>query len=284
MFQADLLRNKRILITGGGTGLGKASAQRFLELGAEVYICGRRHEVLTATEKELRERTGGKIHSRPCDVRDAAAVEEMINIIWNDGPLDVLMNNAAGNFLSRTEDLSLGAFQSVIGIVLMGSLHTTMACGRRWLHAGHKATVLNITTTYTTTGSAYVVPSAVAKAGVQALTRSLAVEWGNRGIRMNAIAPGPIPTEGAFSRLLPRPELEQLAKQKNPLGRFGTVEEFANLAAFLVSDGSGYINGEVVTMDGGEWLEGAGEFTSLGRMLTDKEWEMMKPKKSSPAK
>lgn len=279
MFQSDLLSKKRILITGGGTGLGKGSAQRFLELGAEVYICGRRHEVLTATEKELRDRTGGKIHSRPCDVRDAAAVEEMIETIWKDGPLDVLMNNAAGNFLARTEELSLGAFQSVIGIVLMGSLHTTMACGRRWLQAGHKATVLNITTTYTTTGSAYVVPSAVAKAGVQALTRSLAVEWGNRGIRMNAIAPGPIPTEGAFSRLLPRPELEQLAKQKNPLGRFGTVKEFANLAAFLVSDGSSYINGEVVTMDGGEWLEGAGEFTALGRMLTDKEWEMMKPKK-----
>ncbi len=280
MFQNDLLRNKRILITGGGTGLGKASAQRFLELGAEVYICGRRHEVLAATEKELRERTGGRIHSRPCDVRDAAAVEEMIEIIWAEGPLDGLMNNAAGNFLARTEELSLRAFETVIGIVLMGSLHTTLACGRRWLQAGHHAVVLNVTTTYTTSGSAYVVPSAVSKAGVQTLTRSLAVEWGNRGIRMNAIAPGPIPTEGAFSRLLPRPELEQLAKQRNPLGRFGTAEEFANLAAFLVSDGSGYINGEVVTMDGGEWLEGAGEFTALGRMLTEREWEMMRPKKS----
>jgi len=191
----------------------------------------------------------------------------------------VLMNNAAGNFLSRTEDLSLGAFQSVIGIVLMGSLHATLACGRRWLAEKHKAVVLNITTTYTTTGSAYVVPSAVAKAGVQALTRSLAVEWGDRGIRMNAIAPGPIPTEGAFSRLLPRPELEVAAKKRNPLGRFGTVEEFANLAAFLVSDGSGYINGEVVTMDGGEWLQGAGEFTALGRELTEQEWQMMRPKK-----
>ncbi len=281
MFQNNLLRNKRILITGGGTGLGKASAQRFLELGAEVYICGRRHEVLLATEHELRERTGSKIHSRPCDVRDAAAVEEMIEIIWHDGPLDVLMNNAAGNFLARTEELSLRAFDSVLGIVLMGTLHATLACGQRWLQAGHKAVVLNVTTTYTTTGSAYVVPSAVSKAGVQALTRSLAVEWGNRGIRMNAIAPGPIPTHGAFSRLLPRPELEELAKQRNPLGRFGTPEEFANLAAFLVSDGAGYINGEVVTMDGGEWLQGAGEFTALGRMLTEKEWQMMKPKKSS---
>jgi NAD(P)-dependent dehydrogenase (short-subunit alcohol dehydrogenase family) len=279
MFQSDLLHNKRILITGGGTGLGKASAQRFLELGAEVYICGRREEVLNATAQELGSRTGGRIHARRCDVRDAAAVEEMIAAIWAEGPLDVLMNNAAGNFLARTEELSLGAFQSVLGIVLMGTLHTTLACGRRWLPAGHRAVVLNITTTYTETGSAYVVPSAISKAGVQALTRSLAVEWGNRGIRMNAIAPGPIPTEGAFSRLLPRPELEQLAKQKNPLGRFGTVEEFANLAAFLVSDGSGYINGEVVTMDGGEWLQGAGEFTELGRQLTEQEWQAMKPKK-----
>ena len=277
MFKPDLLLHKRILITGGGTGLGKAAAQRFLELGAEVYICGRREEVLAATTKELASLTRGRIHAHRCDVRDATAVEEMIAAIWADGPLDVLMNNAAGNFLARTEELSLGAFQSVIGIVLMGSLHTTLACGRRWLAAGHKAVVLNITTTYTTTGSAYVVPSAVAKAGVQALTRSLAVEWGDRGIRMNAIAPGPIPTEGAFSRLLPRPEFEHAARQRIPLGRFGTPEEFANLAAFLVSDGAAYINGEVVTMDGGEWLQGAGEFTSLGRQLTPNEWDSMKP-------
>jgi NAD(P)-dependent dehydrogenase (short-subunit alcohol dehydrogenase family) len=284
MFQKNLLQNKRILITGGATGLGKAAAQRFLELGATVYICGRRHEVLAATEAELREATGGTIHSRPCDVRDAAAVDEMIDTIWRDGPLNVLMNNAAGNFLARTEELSLHAFESVMGIVLLGTLHTTMACGKRWLGAGHSAVVLNITTTYTTTGSGYVVPSAVAKAGVQALTRSLAVEWGNRGIRMNAIAPGPVPTEGAFSRLLPRPELEELAKERVPLGRFGTLEEFANLATFLISDGSAYINGDVITMDGGEWLQGAGEFTSLGRMLTDKEWQMMKPKKASSQK
>ena len=284
MFQNNLLLDKRILITGGGTGLGKATAQRFLELGATVYICGRRHEVLAATEAELRQKTGGTIHSRPCDVRDAVAVEEMISTIWRDGPLDVLMNNAAGNFLARTEELSIRAFESVIGIVLMGTLHATLACGKRWLQARHPAVVLNVTTTYTTTGSAYVVPSAVSKAGVQALTRSLAVEWGNRGIRMNAIAPGPVPTEGAFSRLLPRPELEQSAKDRNPLGRFGTLEEFANLAAFLVSDGSAYINGEVVTMDGGEWLQGAAEFASLGRMLTEEEWEMMKPKKRSSPK
>lgn len=281
MFQTDLLRDKRILITGGGTGLGKATAERFLELGAEVYICGRRHEVLLATSKELGQRTGGRIHARPCDVRDDAAVEEIIATIWEQGPVDVLVNNAAGNFLARTEELSLRAFETVIGIVLLGTLHTTLACGKRWLAEKRAATVLNITTTYTETGSGYVVPSAVSKAGVQALTRSLAVEWGNRGIRMNAIAPGPVPTEGAFSRLLPRPELEEQAKKRIPSGRFGTVEEFANLAAFLVSDGSAYINGEVVTMDGGEWLQGAGEFTALGRMLREEEWEMMKPRKKA---
>jgi NAD(P)-dependent dehydrogenase (short-subunit alcohol dehydrogenase family) len=278
MFQKDLLQGKRILITGGGTGLGKATAQRFLELGATVYICGRREDVLKATQRELAERTGGQIHAHACDVRDAAAVETLVANIWQQGPLDGLMNNAAGNFLARTEELSLGAFQSVIGIVLMGTLHMTMACGRRWIAEKRKAVVLNVTTTYTMTGSAYVVPSAVSKAGVHALTRSLAVEWGDRGIRMNAIAPGPIKTEGAFSRLLPRPELEMAVKKRNPLGRFGTMEEFANLAAFLMSDGSGYINGEIVTMDGGEWLQGAGEFTALGRELTPQEWEMMKPK------
>jgi len=283
MFQKDLLRDKRILITGGGSGLGKASTQRFLELGAEVYICGRREDVLSSTERELRQLTGGRIHARPCDIRDAAAVERLVETIWRDGPLHGLMNNAAGNFLAPTEQLSLHAFESVIGIVLMGSLHTTLACGRRWLMAQQPAVVLNVTTTYTSTGSAYVVPSAVSKAGVEALTRSLAVEWGNRGIRMNAIAPGPIPTEGAFSRLLPRPEFEEFAKKRIPVKRFGTPEEFANLAAFLISDYSGFINGEVVTMDGGEWLQGAGEFTALGRMLTDDEWKRMRPAKK-PAK
>ena len=282
MFRADLLQKKRILITGGGTGLGKGMAQRFLSLGATVYICGRRKEVLSATQQELRETTGGRIHALPCDVRSADAVDGMIEAIWRDGPLDILINNAAGNFLARTEDLSLRAFDAVIGIVLLGTIHVTMACGRRWLSANHAATVLNITTTYTRTGSAYVVPSATAKAGVEAFTRSLAVEWGNRGIRMNAIAPGPVPTEGAFSRLLPRPELEQLAKQRNPMGRFGTVEELSNLAAFLVSDGCPYINGEVVTMDGGEWLQGAGEFSEIGRMLSNADWEAMRPKKSQP--
>jgi NAD(P)-dependent dehydrogenase (short-subunit alcohol dehydrogenase family) len=278
MFHTDLLKDKRILITGGGTGLGKGMAHRFLELGATIYICGRREEVIRQTAAELS--ATGPIHAIPCDVRHPDAVEGMIDHIWTDGPLDVLVNNAAGNFIARTEELSPRAFESVIGIVLMGTLHATMACGRRWLKAAHPGTVLSISATYAPVGSAYVVPSAVSKAGVEALTRSLAVEWGDRAIRMNAIAPGPIPTQGAFSRLMPHPGLEKLALDRNPLHRFGTVEELANLAAFLVSDGSGYINGEVIRMDGGEFLQGAGEFSNLGRLLREEDWQAIKPKKS----
>ncbi len=281
MFRKDLLAKKRLLITGGGTGLGKAMAHRFLDLGAIVHICGRREEVLEKTAAELSAATKGSIHPIPCDVRNADAVEAMIDSIWKEGALDILVNNAAGNFIARTEELSTRAFESVIGIVLMGTLHCTMACGRRWLKAGHAGTVLSISATYAPVGSAYVVPSAVSKAGVEALTRSLAVEWGNRGIRMNAIAPGPIPTHGAFSRVLPRPELETAALDRNPLHRFGTTEELANLAAFLVSDGSAYVNGEVIRMDGGEFLQGAGEFSNLGRLLNNQDWESLKPRKKS---
>ena len=279
MFHPDLLRDKRILVTGGGTGLGKGMAERFLELGAIVYICGRREEVLKQSAEELAKATTGTVRALPCDVRNLDAAEAMIDSIWADGPLDVLVNNAAGNFIARTEDLSPRAFESVIGIVLMGTLHCTMACGRRWLKSARHGTVLNISATYAPVGSAYVVPSAISKAGVEALTRSLAVEWGNRGIRMNAIAPGPIPTQGAFSRVLPRSDLETLALERNPLRRFGTIEELANLAAFLVSEGSGYINGEVIRMDGGEFLQGAGEFSNLGRILKEEDWQALKPQK-----
>jgi len=281
MFKTDLLKSKRILITGGGTGLGKGMAGRFVELGATVYICGRREEVLKQTAAELTIAGHGPLHAIPCDVRSLEAVENMIASIWDEGPLDILVNNAAGNFISRSEDLSPNAWQSVINIVLMGTVNCTMACGRRWLAEKRQGTVLSISATYAPVGSAYVVPSAVSKAGVEALTRSLAVEWGNRGIRMNAIAPGPIPTQGAFSRVLPGPELESVALERNPLHRFGTVEELANLAAFLVSDGSGYINGEVIRMDGGEFLQGAGEFSSLGRILREEDWQALRPKKSS---
>lgn len=282
MFEQDLLKSKRILITGGGTGLGRAMAERFLQLGAMVYICGRRADVLERTCHELADSGGGgEVRSIVCDVRERDAVEQMIENIWESGPLNVLVNNAAGNFIARTEELSSRAWDAVLGIVLNGTISVTMACGRRWLAAGRPATVLNVSTTYAASGSgsAFVVPSAVAKAGVLALTTSLAVEWGSRGIRLNAIAPGPIPTEGAFSRLLPRKEIEQQALARIPLQRFGTPEEFANLATFLISDCCTYLNGETIVMDGGEWLRGASEFGNLDQVMTDSDWQNLRPKK-----
>src|SRR5271169_1588578 len=278
MFTNDLLKDKRILITGGGTGIGRAMAERFLQLGATVYICGRRAEVLQKTAAELSASTGGTIEGLTCDVRYDEDVELLIEQLWAKAPLDVLVNNAAGNFLARTEELSAHAFDAVLGIVLKGTINMTMACGRRWLAGKHKGVVLDIATTYADTGSAYVVPSAVAKAGVVALMRSLAVEWGGRGIRFVAIAPGAIRTEGAFSRLLPTPVLEKKLLEHNPLHRFGTLEEIANLGAFLISDQAGYINGDMVYMDGGEMLAGSSSFSLMGRRVPDAAWEMMKPK------
>jgi NAD(P)-dependent dehydrogenase (short-subunit alcohol dehydrogenase family) len=281
MFTKDLLQGKRILITGGGTGLGRAMAEQFLQLGAVVYICGRRLEVLQQTAIELVASTGGKIEGFACDVRYSDDVDALIEKLWAAGPLDVLVNNAAGNFLAKTEELSAHAFDAVIGIVLKGTINMTMACGKRWLATKHKGVVLSIATTYADTGSAYVVPSAVAKAGVVSLMRSLAVEWGGRGIRTVAIAPGAIRTEGAFSRLLPTPELEKKLLDHNPLHRFGTLDEIADLATFLISDQAGYINGEMVYMDGGEALAGSSTFSLMGRAIPDAAWGLMKPKKKT---
>jgi len=278
MFTKDLLKNKRILITGGGTGIGRAMAERFLQLGATVCICGRRLEVLQKTAQELAASTNGQIEGFACDVRYTDDVEPLIEKLWEQGPLDILVNNAAGNFLARTEELSEHAFDAVIGIVLKGTINMTMACGRRWLKSKHKGVVLSIAATYADSGSAFVVPSAVAKAGVVALMRSLAVEWADRGIRTVAIAPGAIRTEGAFSRLLPVPELEKAVLDHNPMHRFGTLEEIANLGAFLVSDQAGYINGDMVYMDGGEMLAGASTFSMIGRRLPESAWQLMKPK------
>jgi NAD(P)-dependent dehydrogenase (short-subunit alcohol dehydrogenase family) len=278
MFRSDLLAGRRVLITGGGTGLGKSMGRRILELGGELLICGRRAEVLEATAEEHRAATGGVVATAACDVRDVDAVGAMVERAFADRPLDALINNAAGNFIARSETLSPRAVRAVVGIVLDGSLNCTLACGRRWLEGGHPGVVLSIVTTYAWTGSAYVLPSAVAKAGVLAMTRSLAVEWGGRGVRLNAIAPGPFPTEGAWERLVPRPDLARIFETRNPLGRPGEHRELADLVVYLLAPGSAFVNGEVVTIDGGEWLKGAGQLNFLDR-LGEEDWEALRQRR-----
>ena len=266
MFKEDLLKEKTIIITGGGTGLGKSMAVRFGELGANLVIASRREQVIQDAADELR-KTGADVLGIPCDVRDPANVKEMVDAAKKQfGKIDVLLNNAAGNFISPTENLSPNGFKAVVDIVLNGTFNCTHAVGKEMIADGG-GSILNIVTTYAWTGSGYVVPSAAAKAGVLAITRSLAVEWAKYGIRSNAIAPGPFPTKGAWSRLAP-PGLGIEKKMKNriPLKRFGEHIELANLAAYLLSDEAGYINGEVVTIDGGEWLKGAGQFNELEKM------------------
>jgi NAD(P)-dependent dehydrogenase (short-subunit alcohol dehydrogenase family) len=276
MFEKTLLANKRILVTGGGTGLGLAIGRRYLELGAALVICGRRGEVLADAAERLTKETGGEVAVHPCDIRDPAAIDAMLTAIWDTGPLDGLVNNAAGNFIARTEDLSPRAVDAVLNIVLHGTAYVTLACGKRWLAEKRTANVLSIVTTYAWTGSAYVVPSAMAKAGVLAMTRSLAVEWGGRGIRLNAVAPGPFPTEGAWARLVPKPELATAFETRNPLKRAGRHRELADLAAYLMADGSAYVNGDCITIDGGAWLEGDGQFSFVGELMSDADWAALK--------
>lgn len=272
LFQQDLLKEKVILITGGATGLGKAMAKSFISLGAKIALISRNEQNLNLATEEL-SLNGGEVFYAICDVRFPDQIEHAVSsIIDHYGRIDVLVNNAAGNFISPTEKLSPRAVDAILNIVLHGTFYTTLEVGKRWIAEGHGGVMLNIVTTYAETGSAFVVPSATAKAGVLALTRSLAVEWARHGIRQVAIAPGPFPTEGAAARLFPNEQFVEKLEARVPLGRFGEHDELANLASYLISDYASYINGEVVTIDGGEWLQGAGEFNEL-LALTDEEWD-----------
>jgi NAD(P)-dependent dehydrogenase (short-subunit alcohol dehydrogenase family) len=278
MFESGLLKGKSIIVTGGGTGLGKSMATRFAELGADLVITSRRQNVIDETAEALRQ-YGGKVLAVACDVRDPDQVQNMVDHTVNEfGKIDILLNNAAGNFISPTENLSPNGFKTVVDIVLNGTFNCTQASGKV-MRENKGGVILNIVTTYAWTGSGYVVPSACAKAGVLAMTRSLAVEWAKYGIRTVAIAPGPFPTEGAWSRLAP-PGLGIKKKMINriPLKRVGEHHELANLASYLVSDQAGYINGEVVTIDGGEWLQGAGEMNELEK-IPKAAWKLMQMKR-----
>jgi NAD(P)-dependent dehydrogenase (short-subunit alcohol dehydrogenase family) len=275
MFKDGVLNGKTILVTGGGTGLGRSMVERFLELGAKVAITSRRKDMLEEVAHQLRTKTGGEVYTTGVDVRDAAAVTAMIDEVWaHFGRIDGLVNNAAGNFISPTERLSPRAVDAVLGIVLHGTFYCTLELGKRWIAQKIPGTVLNIATTYASSGSGYVVPSAAAKAGVVAMTKSLGAEWGKYGIRLNAIAPGPFPTEGAWTRLMPTPEIKDLFDRQIPLRRVGEHVELANLATYLMSDYSGFVTGSVYTIDGGESAWTAGEFNVLDE-VTQAQWDTL---------
>ena len=257
MFEKGLLKGKRILVTGGGSGLGAAMGRRFLELGAELIICGRRLEQLETTATEMRQSPGGTVTAVRCDIRDGATVDATMEAVWREAPLDVLVNNAAATFIAQTEQLSYRAADAILAPTLHGTMYCTLAAGKRWIEGGHKGVVLSILSTSTITGRAFTVPSAMAKSAVLAMTRSLAVEWGPKGVRTVAIAPGAFPTAGATGQLRPEGRDSNWAS-RNPLGRAGEHGELANLASFLISDAAGYINGEMVVQDGGAHLRSSG--------------------------
>ncbi len=272
MFRSELLKGHRILVTGGGTGLGKAMSARLLELGADLYICGRRMSVLQETAAELVGRYGGSVQGLEVDLRDAQSVDAMMEQIWLDsGPLTGLVNNAAGNFISRTEDLSSRGFDAVANTVFHGTFYATHAVGKRWIKGGTKGSVLSIVVTWVWTGAPFVVPSAMSKAGVDVMTKSLAVEWGRFGIRLNAIAPGIFPTEGATARLRPKDDPHGLEIKTNPMRRLGKVEELANLAAFLMADDCAWLTGQTIAIDGAYHLATGAYFTQY-MDWTDEDW------------
>ncbi|HLZ01479.1 MAG TPA: SDR family oxidoreductase [Bradyrhizobium sp.] len=273
MFEKGLLKGKRILVTGGGSGLGAAMGRRFLELGAELIICGRRLELLEVTAADMREKQGGKVTAARCDIRDGAAVDAMMDAIWREAPIDVLVNNAAATFIAQTEHLSFRAADAILAPTLHGTMYCTLAAGKRWIEGRHKGVVLSILSTSTITGRAFTVPSAMAKSAVLAMTKSLAVEWGAKGVRTVAIAPGAFPTPGATGQLRPEGR-DQGWASRNPLGRAGEHSELANLASFLISDAAGYINGEMVIQDGGAHLRTSGAEDLL--QWSEAQWEQQR--------
>ncbi len=279
MFAKDLLKGKRILVTGGGSGLGKEMARYFLKYGAEVLICGRRVGVLEDTAKELMDENGGLVKCYGLDIRGAQDVDDTIEQIFLEGPLDGLVNNAAGNFISRTEDLSHRGFEAIASIVFHGTFYVTHSVGKRWLELDRKGSIVSILATWVWTGSAFTVPSAMSKSGIHAMTKSLATEWGHAGIRLNAIAPGPFPTEGAWARLSPGQDPNADASggmySGNPMGRFGEMAELGNLATFLMSDGCDYLTGQTIALDGAEYLTGGTFYRALAS-LKDEDWEAIK--------
>ena len=276
MFKDGLLKGKRILVTGGGTGLGEVMSEAYEKLGATVYICGRRAGVLDETAKKISDATGSKVKGIACDIRVAEAVEDTIAQIWDDGgALTGLVNNAAGNFISRTKDLSPRGFNAIADIVFRGSFYMTLACGKRWIGAGNRASVISILTTWIWNGGPFTVPSAMSKAGLNIMTKSLATEWGPNGIRLNAIAPGPFPTKGAWERLNPKASNRGDSSSTIPMGRVGEMSELANLAVFLMSDGCDYLTGQTIAIDGAMHLASGGNFAAMAA-LGDADWERIR--------
>ena len=274
MFKDNLLKNKRILITGGGTGLGKEMASHFAMHGAELYICGRRENVLSETANEISETYSTKVNYQTLDIRASKDVDDYIESIFEISPLDGLVNNAAGNFISPTKDLSHKGFDAIANIVFHGTFYMTHSVGKRWIELGHKGSIVNILTTWIWTGSPYVVPSAMSKSGIHAMTQSLAAEWGKYGIKINGIAPGPFPTKGAWDRLNPGSNDDGMTNTV-PLGRVGEMEELQNLATFLMADGCDYLTGQTIGLDGGQYLTGGGTFSQLDK-LSDEDWKNMR--------
>jgi NAD(P)-dependent dehydrogenase (short-subunit alcohol dehydrogenase family) len=276
MFKKDLLKGKRILVTGGGTGLGEVMSEAYAQLGATVYICGRRMQVLEETAKRISDATGSKVVAKALDIRVPEAVEDVVAEIWADGALTGLVNNAAGNFISRTKDLSPRGFNAIADIVFRGSFYVTLACGKRWIEGGDKGSVISILTTWIWNGGPFTVPSAMSKAGLNIMTKSLATEWGPNGIRLNAIAPGPFPTKGAWDRLSPQSANRDSGRANAiPMGRNGEMPELANLAVFLMADGCDYLTGQTIAIDGAMHLSSGGNFAALSA-LGDADWERIR--------